>query len=136
MDPDLTRLRDLAARYTAAWCSHEAARVAAFFAPNGSLRINAAAPAVGRDAIAAAAQEFMTAFPDMQVFMNDLVVEGDTLVYRWALAGTHTGPGGTGRGVRINGFERWRLGADDLIIESLGHFDHDEYARQIGGGAA
>ena len=47
MTPDLTRLRDMAARYTAAWCSQDPARVAAFFAPGGSLRINDAAPRGG-----------------------------------------------------------------------------------------
>jgi ketosteroid isomerase-like protein len=133
MNADLTRLRDVAARYTAAWCSQDAARVAAFFSPDGSLRVNDAAPAVGREAIAAVAQGFMTAFPDMQVFMDDLVVEGGRLLYRWTLVGTNSGPDGTGRSVRIRGFEEWQLGAGDLIVESRGHFDEEEYARQLEG---
>ena len=133
MSPDLARLRDMAARYTAAWCSQDPARVAGFFAPDGSLRVNDAAPAVGRDAIASVAQGFMTAFPDMQVLMDSLAIEGHALVYRWTLVGTSTGPGGTGHRVGIQGFEEWRLDADDLIAESLGHFDQDEYARQLAG---
>jgi len=128
---DLTRLRAMAAGYTAAWCSQDPARVAAFFAPEGSLRVNDGAPAVGRNAIAAVAQGFMTAFPDMQVLMDDLAVEGGVLVYRWTLVGTNTGAGGTGRGVRIQGCEEWRVGPDDLILASLGHFDADQYARQL-----
>jgi predicted ester cyclase len=131
LDPG--RLRDFARRYTAAWCSQDAASVAAFFSPNGSLRVNDAAPAVGRDAITAVAQGFMTAFPDMQVLMDDLTVQGEKAVYRWTLVGTNTGPGGTGRRVRISGFEEWRIGADALIAESLGHFDSDEYQRQLEG---
>ena len=127
------RLRDFAARYTAAWCSQDAASVAAFFAPNGSLRVNDNAPAVGRQAITKVAQGFMTAFPDMKVFMDDLAIEGDTAVYPWTLVGTHTGPGGTGRAVRISGFEEWRMGPDDLIAESRGHFDTREYQRQLDG---
>ncbi len=75
MTKDLTRLRDMAVRYTAAWCSHDAASVAAFFAPDGSLRVNDAAPAIGRTAVAAVAQEFMTAFLDLQVLMDGLAVE-------------------------------------------------------------
>ena len=59
----LNRLRDFAARYTAAWCSQHAASVAAFFSPSGSLTINGGVPAIGRSAITEAAQEFMTAFP-------------------------------------------------------------------------
>lgn len=41
--------------YTAAWCSMDPVRVAAHFAPNGSLAINGGTPAVGRNAITATA---------------------------------------------------------------------------------
>ena len=102
IDPE--SLRDLARRYTAAWGSQDAPSVAAFFAPNGSLKVNENEPAVGREAIAEVAQGFMSAFPDMEVLMDDLIVDGDRAVYRWTLAGTNTGPGGAGRGVRISGF--------------------------------
>ena len=126
-------LHEFARRYTSAWCSQDAASVAAFFAPNGSLRVNDAAAAVGRDAIANVALGFMSAFPDMKVLMDDLTVDGDQAVYRWTLVGTNTGPGGTGRAVRISGFEEWRIGADGLIAESLGHFDSTDYQRQLDG---
>ncbi len=131
LDPG--RLQELAEKYTAAWCSHDAASVAAFFAPNGSLRVNDNDPAVGREAISEVAQGFMTAFPDMRVLMDDLTVEGDQAVYRWTLVGTNTGPGGTGRAVRISGFEEWRIGANGLIAQSLGHFDSEDYRRQLDG---
>ncbi len=130
---DRNRMTSVAVRYTAAWCSQDAAGVAAFFAPHGSLRVNDSAPAVGRHAITEVAQGFMTAFPDMTVLMDDLFIEADKAVYRWTLVGTNTGPGGTGRSVRIRGFEEWRLGADDLIEESLGHFDSEDYQRQLEG---
>lgn len=132
---DPANLRDFARRYTAAWCSQSPADVAAFFAPDGSLHVNDDAPAVGRDAITEVAQGFMAAFPDMKVLMDDLDVQGDQAVYRWTLVGTNTGLGGTGRRVRISGFEEWRIGADGLIEESLGHFDAEDYQRQLGGDA-
>ena len=125
--------RDFATRYTAAWCSQDASSVAAFFAPNGSLTINDGAPAVGRRAITEAVQSFMTAFPDLEVRMDDLLDRGDTLIYKWTLSGTNTGPGGTGRRVRISGFEEWRMGDDGLVAASLGHFDSAEYQRQLDG---
>lgn len=128
------RLRDFAARYTAAWCSRDAGRVAAFFSPDGSLAINGGVPSVGRSAIAEAAQGFMTAFPDLEVTMDDLLVEGEKAVYRWTLTGANTGPGGTGRRVRVSGFEQWRIGGDGLVAESHGHFDAADYERQLGGG--
>lgn len=136
VQPELPRppalLREMAARYTAAWCSQNALSVAAFFSPRGSLRINGGAPAAGRPAIEAAAQEFMTTFPDMKVLMDDLLALDDRAIYCWSLVGTNTGPGGTGRAVKIGGFEVWRIGADSLIAESQGHFDAAEYARQLG----
>jgi hypothetical protein len=76
-DPDTTRLREFATRYTAAWCSQNAASVATFFAPIGWLKVNDNAPAVGRQAITETAQGFMTAFPDMRVLMDDIAVGGD-----------------------------------------------------------
>jgi steroid delta-isomerase-like uncharacterized protein len=125
-------LMDFATRYTAAWCSQDAASVAAFFDEDGSLRINDGEPSVGRAAIAADAQGFMTAFPDLVVAMDGLSIEGNRAVYHWTLTGTHTGPGGSGNKVRISGYEEWVLSADGLIAESRGHFDAAEYQRQIG----
>jgi predicted ester cyclase len=125
------RLRRLAESYTAAWCSQNAARVAGFYSLDGSLRVNADPPVVGRDAIAGVAQGFMAAFPDLKVIMDEIVVDGDQTVYRWTLVGTNTGPGGTGKRVQLSGFEEWRIGADGLIAESRGHFDTAEYQRQL-----
>jgi len=125
------QLNDFATRYTAAWCSQDAASVASFYSENGSLKINASDPSTGRDAITVAAQAFMTAFPDMVVEMNDLSLEGDHVVYHWTLIGTNSGPDGTGNAVRISGFEQWTIGADNKIAESRGNFDEVEYQRQL-----
>ena len=67
----------------------------------------------------------------MVVEMNDLTAEGDQVIYHWTLIGTNTGPGGTGNPVRINGYEQWTIGADNLIAESRGSFDEAEYQRQL-----
>ena len=131
MNLDLAQLRDFAARYGAAWCSQDPASVAAFFSPNASLKINDAAPAVDRAAITEAARAFMTAFPDMQVLFDDLMERSDQIEFHWTLIGTNTGPGGTGKKVRISGYEQWKFGADGLIEDSLGHFDAAEYQRQL-----
>jgi hypothetical protein len=128
---DLNEMRDFATRYTAAWCSQDAARVASFFAKDGSLKINDGVPSVGRAAITADAQGFMSAFPDMVVAMDDLFAQGDRFVYRWTLTGRNTGPGGGGKSVRISGYEEWTMNGDGLIRASLGHFDEAEYRRQL-----
>jgi predicted ester cyclase len=125
-------LQNFAARYTAAWCSQDAAQVAAFFSPNASLSVNDSAPAVGRDAIQNTVQSFMTAFPDLQVNLDNLVVKSDRVEYHWTLVGTNTGPGGTGKPVRISGMENWKHWSDGLIAVSDGKFDAVDYQRQLG----
>jgi len=132
---DLPAMKDFAARYTAAWCSQDPARVASFFAEDGSLTINNGSPSIGRAALTAAAQEFMTTFPDMIVKMDDLQQHGDGFIFRWSLIGTNIGPRGSGKQVHISGYEEWTIGADGLIAKSLGHFDETEYQRQFKFGA-
>jgi hypothetical protein len=129
MDP--AQLHEFATRYTAAWCSQNAPSVAAFFAEGGSLQINDGNPSVGRTAITAAAQGFMSDFPDLVVRMDRLGVNGERITYHWTLTGTNTGRGGTGIPVRISGHEEWRFDADGLIADSRGHFDAAEYQRQL-----
>jgi predicted ester cyclase len=134
---DISKLDDFATRYTAAWCSHNAASVALFYDEQGWLKINEASPSVGRAAITQAAQGFMTAFPDIVVKMDSLDVGGSRVAtYHWTLTGTNTGPGGTGNAVRISGYEEWRMGDNGLIAESKGHFDKAEYERQLKTGVA
>jgi hypothetical protein len=133
MPPESSTVREFAKRYTAAWCSQDPASVAAHYSPNGLLRINAGAPAIGRNAITESARAFMTAFPDLRVILDDLREQGDRTEYHWTLIGTNTGPGGTGRHVRISGFEAWKFGGDGLIADSLGHFDAADYQSQLDG---
>ncbi len=125
------QLTDFAKKYTAAWCSQKAASVAAFYEENGSLKINDGTASVGRAEITAAAQSFMTAFPDLVVKMSAVSFNGSQAIYRWTLTGTNNGPGGMGKSVNISGYEEWRFGADGLIAESKGHFDENEYQRQL-----
>jgi nuclear transport factor 2 (NTF2) superfamily protein len=131
MTLDRDQLHDFARRYTDAWCSQDPAKVADHYAPGGSLTINGGQPAEGRAALIEVARSFMTAFPDMQVLMDDLVVRGGGVEYHWTLVGTNNGPGGTGNSVRISGFEEWSIGEDGLIAESQGHYDEAEYDRQL-----
>jgi uncharacterized protein (TIGR02246 family) len=127
-----------AQRYAKAWCSQDPEKVAAFFAENGSLTVNDGTPAVGRAAIAEEARGFMRTFPDMVVTMDDVLRDSELggrsscdAVFHWTLTGTNTGPGGTGKRVRISGYELWKIGNDGLIAESKGHFDSAEYERQL-----
>jgi hypothetical protein len=133
---DAAKLLEFATGYTAAWCSQDPANVASYFEETGSLTINDGTPSVGRAAITTAARGFMTAFPDLVVEMDSVSLHEGHARYFWTLTGTNTGPGGTGKAVRISGHEEWTLGADGLIGQSLGHFDAAEYQRQLKDGVA
>jgi hypothetical protein len=128
-------LTDLGTRYAAAWSSQNPGRLASFYSDSGSLTVNAGPPSVGRAAITATARAFMTAFPDMIVKMDQISQEGGHAVFRWTWTGTNAGPGGTGKFVRIKGYEEWTLGTGGLIAESKGHYDEAEYQRQVKAGA-
>jgi predicted ester cyclase len=119
-------------QYAAAWCSQKPGSVAAYFSSNGSLSVNANAPAVGREAIAKVAEGFMTAFPDMIVSMDSLITKPAATEFHWTLTGTNTGPGGTGNKVKISGVELWQFDINGLIRESKGSFDAEEYNGQLG----
>jgi hypothetical protein len=127
----LPELRNFATRYTAAWCSGNPESVAAFFSEDGSLHVNDNPPAIGRAAIASVAKSFMTAFPDLRVVMDGLLLRDDEVEYRWTLTGTNTGPEGSGRRLCISGFEKWHMGDDGSIASSKGQFDAAEYRRQL-----
>jgi predicted ester cyclase len=128
---NLTVLNNFAKRYAEAWCSQNPESVAAFFAERGSISINNGPPAVGRAAIAKEAQAFMTAFPDMVVTFDKLDSQPNVTAFHWTLTGTNTGSGGTGKKVRISGYELWKTDNDGLIAESKGHFDAADYERQL-----
>ncbi len=124
-------IRQMAERYTQAWCSRSGKAVASFFAENATSIINAGEPTVGRPEIAEAMGAFFEDFPDLVLRMDDLRSGGNQAIYLWTLEGTNSGPGGTGNFVRISGWQNWRLSDDLLILAADGGFDAADYERQI-----
>jgi predicted ester cyclase len=125
---DRERIEQLARDYTEAWCSRDPRRVAAHYAAGGTIAINGGEQAP----ITGVAESFVAAFPDIKVFMDDLVVTDDVVEYHWTFTGTSAE---TGKSVRIRGLEEWTIVADGLIAESRGHYDQAEYDRQLREGA-
>ena len=125
MGHDRKQIEQLARTYTEAWCRRDPAQVAGHYIPGGMISINGG-DAVG---IAEVAEAFITAFPDIEVFMNDLVVRENGIVeYRWTFTGTSAE---TGKSVRVPGREEWTIAPDGLIAESRGHYDQAEYDHQL-----
>jgi len=124
-------VRDFARSYTEVWSSHDPARVAEHYTPGGTISINDGEPAQITDV----ARAFIAEFPDLEVFMDDVVFKDDVVEYHWTFTGTNTGPGGTGNWVRISGFEEWTFADDGLVAEARGYFDRAEYDRQLREGA-
>jgi predicted ester cyclase len=57
-----------------------------------------------------------TAFADIEIRVDDLVVEGDAIAWRWTLTGTHVGTfagvAATGRRVSLRGVNFQRIEGD------------------------
>ena len=127
MAHDQARIREFARSYTDAWCSHDPKRGADHFVSGGTIAINGGEPTE----VTEVARSFIEAFPDIQVFMDDVVFNDETVAYHWTFTVTNIGPGGTGRAMRITGFEEWTFGDDGLVAVSRGGYDQDEYDRQL-----
>jgi hypothetical protein len=82
-----------------AWSSQNPDRLAACYADDGSLIVNNGTPSIGRPAVRATVQGFMSAFPDMRVRMDSVVRHDSTVRFHWTWTGTNTGPSGTGKAV-------------------------------------
>ena len=125
MAHDPAQIEQLGRTYTEAWCSRDPARVAAHYVAGGTITINGGV----ETGIADVAEAFIAAFPDIEVFMDDLILRDDGVVeYRWTFTGTSAE---TGKAVRVPGFEEWTIAPEGLIAESRGHYDQAEYDRQL-----
>lgn len=79
--------------------------------------------------------EFISAFPDSRITIESMVAEGDTVVSRWSLTGTHRGAfhgiPATGNSIRFKGIE-WNRISGGKLIEHIAQFDLAALLQQIG----
>ncbi len=77
----------------------------------------------------------LTAFPDLQLSVDDQIVSGDKVATRWTAVGTHTGPLGdsepTGNRVKFEGLILDKV-ADGQVIERWEQWDQMGMLQQIG----
>jgi steroid delta-isomerase-like uncharacterized protein len=78
---------------------------------------------------------FHQALPDVHLTLEDLIAEGDRVVFRITLRGTHSGTlmgvPPTGKQVTISAFDIARL-ADGKIVEHWGQMDTFGLLQQLG----
>ena len=83
----------------------------------------------------AIAERFRAAFPDLRLEVEAIVAEGDLVVARWTISGTHTGPWGnvkaTHRAVHFAGVNFFRV-AHNTIAEIWNVRDDLGLREQIG----
>ncbi len=120
-------LRELADAYTAAWNTGQPEAVAAFFSPDGSIVINGGTPWLGQDGVAQMAQGFFDDIPDLSLVNDGVRSSGGHVIYLWTFTGTHQG---SGKSLRVSGWEEWTIDPAGQITSSRGWFDADDYADQ------
>lgn len=78
---------------------------------------------------------YRDAFPDVQIQIDDIVAEGDTVAARWSGTATHRGGGlgvpATGRQVRFSGMVFVRV-EQGKLVEGWNNFDQLGMLQQLG----
>lgn len=80
-------------------------------------------------------KQFLTAFPDVHITIDDLIAEGDKVVARLRASATNTGPFAgqppTGKKVQIQSIRIYRI-ADGKIIDTWAMQNRLELMEQLG----
>ena len=80
--------------------------------------------------------EFREAFPEFHSTIEDQIAEGDKVVTRWTMSGTHQGEfrgiAPTGKQITVTGIGIFRFSDEGKVIESWDNFDQLGMMRQLG----
>jgi len=89
----------------------------------------------GREGFKQQWRMWRAAFPDLHFAIVDLIAEGDKVLTRWTLTGTHRGEflgiAPTGRAIRVEGMSLDRI-EDGLVAEGFDGWDALGLRRQLG----
>ncbi len=97
-------------------------------------------PMGNREGFKQAVIPFRAALPDIKVNVNDLIAEGDKVVIRVSIQGTHTGTlimgpdsslPATGKSITVTGIDIMEF-ANGKIVEHWGEFDQMGMMQQLG----
>lgn len=80
-------------------------------------------------------QQFLDSFPDMQITIQEIIAEGETVATRGHLSGTHKGEfmgiNATGKKVRVDYVDFWKLN-NGKCIENWVQMDMAGVMQQLG----
>ena len=80
--------------------------------------------------------EFRSAFPDLHSTIEDQIAEGDRVVTRWRMRGTHEGEfrgiAPTGKELEVTGIGIFRFSPEGKVVESWDNFDQLGLMQQLG----
>jgi steroid delta-isomerase-like uncharacterized protein len=89
----------------------------------------------GIDAITQVLTTYRTAFPDLHFVIEDMIGEGDKVMTRWTVTGTHQGDlqgvAPTGNKIELTGISLYRL-ADGKVVEEWTNWDTGGMMKQLG----
>jgi predicted ester cyclase len=89
----------------------------------------------GREGFRRQWRQWIAAFPDLHFEVVDLVAEGDKVLTRWVLTGTHSGEflgaPPTGTMVRAEGMSLDRV-EDGMVVEGFDGWDNYGFRKQLG----
>lgn len=126
--------RALARRYLdAVWNQGDLTVIDELIAPD--FRQHAAGVPQGRDGVKGFFTMLHAAFPDVQATIEDIITEGDTVVWRLTIRGTHRGLfrgiAPTGKHITITAMNILRL-ANGQFVENWGEQDNLGLLQQLG----
>lgn len=115
-----------------------AATIDELVAPDAVVRTPLPIAGSGRDILKEVFARLLRAYPDLHIETEDVITEGDRMVCRNTVTGTHRGEylgiAPTGRAVTYNEIMIFRF-ADGLITETWGVVDVLSQLRQLGASA-
>ena len=89
----------------------------------------------GREGIKQFVSELRTAFPDLQIAIENMVAEGEYVAFNYTINGTHQGEfmgiGPTGKQVSVKAMEMVRI-ADGQMVDRWGNTDQLGLLEQLG----
>jgi len=130
-----SRLRDVIRREVAFWNSHDPASAGEVYADNFNGHDVSGIHAGTLEQLKQSAAALFSGFPDLEVKIEDLLVDGDKAVKRWSARGTHTGTyagvPATGKVVDFTGTNIFHV-LDGKIVEVWAESDVLGFLRQLG----